>query len=111
MHHHMNRNRYAADIWTQRNVVLGCIGLVVLVGIMTWMILRDTTAEAHDLSHGIESLAPECRGYASMSLRLAIIANSGPIDRDQAADILDPIAELDLQECIRINEQMDAIVR
>tara|TARA_B100000378_G_scaffold54870_3_gene40651 strand:+ start:5062 stop:5307 length:246 start_codon:yes stop_codon:yes gene_type:complete len=76
-----------------------------------WMILHDTTAEARDIRNRIDNLPAECRSYASMSLRLGIITNSGPIDRDQVSDILDSIEELDPQDCTRINEQMDAIAQ
>lgn len=111
MRHHLNRNSATADIWSQRNVVMACAAIAATMLFGTWMILHDTTAEARDIRNRIDNLPAECRSYASMSLRLGIITNSGPIDRDQVADILSPIEDLEPQDCMRINEQMDAIAQ
>ena len=103
------RNVY--DIWSHRYLLMAITGSAAALLMIVWFMLHDGAAEAEDIQQGMESLHEECRSYGAMALRLEILKEARPLERDEVEEILAPIGNLKAHECARINEQLGAIAQ
>lgn len=106
-----NHGRDVYDIWSHRYLLMAIAGSAAALLMIVWFIVHDGTAEAEDMQEGMASLHEECRSYGAMALRLEILKEARPLDRDEVEDILAPIGDLEAHECAKINEQLGAIAQ
>lgn len=104
-----NHGRDVTDIRSHRYHPVAIVGSAAALLMIVWLLVHDRTADAEEIQEGMATLQEECRSYGAMALRLEILKEARPLDRDEVKKILAPIGDLEAQDCARINEQLGAI--
>lgn len=83
------------------------IGIPLLMGIL-WHVFSDSRAHAETISSSLRDINLECRNFGSTAIRFEIMARARPLEEDEINEILEPILELDSEQCRKMNEQVAA---